>query len=54
MLNGKIKRLDIDLEHSLTKICIIKKQTLKIEDLRKDPDYSKIDDYTPVYGLSSR
>ena len=38
----------------MTRICLIKRQTLRIEELRKDPDYSKIDNMTATHGLSSR
>ena len=52
--NPKIKRLDITLEHSLTKMCLLKKQCLVIQDLKKDADYSQIDDFSSLQGLTSR
>lgn len=52
--NNKIKRLEINLSHSLTKICIIKRQALTVSDMRRDPDYNRIDDPTCMHGLSAR
>ena len=51
---GRIKRLEFNLDHSLTRICLVKRQPLRIEEIRRDPDYTKIDNITATHGLSSR
>ena len=49
------KTIELKLDHSLTKICIVKRQLLAVEQMRRDPDYaSAVDDYTIFYGLTAR